>query len=107
MIQLQTSLEILKKTTIMKAFSQKKQEWQQYHLVKKEDLKKTSHHQGSLCAKEVVLRTKYTNKYYHREFDAGHKAWVKKLSEHVTLTNKLNMSLDDLIMFRKGTVMAK
>ncbi len=89
---------------IMK-YPRKHHEWRQYHLVKRDELKVSNWRKGEICAKEIIMRTKYTTKYYGGRFDRNHRVWVKTLTQHVTLTNKVNMSLDDLIVFQKAKMM--
>lgn len=81
------------------AMCEKKKMWIDYHIIQKRDViaKRAC---GKMCAIEIIKRAKYTKRYFMGRYDSGHKHWMKQLNVFVTTKNKVDMALDDLIVYQ-------
>lgn len=79
-------------------------DWKNYHLVNKSELKRThkTTQMRLACAKEVILRSKFTNRYFGGAYDRGHRHWMKRLQQEVTTEALLDMPLSDIVAYRRA-----
>ena len=87
-------------TSTAPAASAKAREHKAYHLVKKNEINQNTSTRwiSEKCTDEFKRRVVFSRKYYKGRLDRGHAQWMRSLGAHIKLNNKLNMSLDALIV---------
>lgn len=73
--------------------------YKNYHKVQRNELDRKYVSMGTKqrIVAEFKERVVFTKKFYKGRFDERHKKWMRRLSEHINLNDKLGMSLDACI----------
>jgi hypothetical protein len=83
------------------SFKTKKADHRNYHLIDFGDLRKGIAKKAD-CVEEVNRRVKFAHQYYRGKFDEKHKNVISWIAKDFTVTDKLNLTLDSLVVLQKS-----